>query len=36
MCKFLRLGDNGVTLSMVKLAYQNFNMVLETVSFKTI
>jgi hypothetical protein len=24
-CKCLWLGDNGVTLSMVKRAYQNFN-----------
>jgi hypothetical protein len=25
MCKCLWLGDNDVTLSMVKRAYQNFN-----------
>jgi hypothetical protein len=25
ICEFLWLGDNDVTLSMVKRAYQNFN-----------
>jgi hypothetical protein len=32
----LWLGDNDVTLSMVKRAYQNFNMVSELVSFVTV
>jgi hypothetical protein len=36
MCKCLWLGDNDVTLSMVKRAYQNFNMVSELVSFITV
>jgi hypothetical protein len=33
MCKCLWLGDNDVTLSMVKRAYKNLNMLSESVSF---
>jgi hypothetical protein len=32
ICEFLWLGDNDVTLSMVKRAYQNFSMVSNIVS----
>jgi hypothetical protein len=36
MCKCLWLGDNSVTLSMVKRAYEKFNMVSEMVSLRTL
>jgi hypothetical protein len=36
ICECLCLGDNDVTLSMVKRAYQNFNMVSEMVYFVTV
>jgi hypothetical protein len=36
ICECLWLGDNDVTLSMVKYTYQNFNMVSELVSFITV
>jgi hypothetical protein len=36
ICELIWLGDNDVTFSMVKRAYQNFNMVSELVSFITI
>jgi hypothetical protein len=35
ICECLWLGDNDVTLSMVKRAYQNFNMI-ETKSGLTV
>jgi hypothetical protein len=36
ICVCLWLGDNDVMLSMVKQAYQNFNMVSELVFFVTV
>jgi hypothetical protein len=36
ICECLWLGDNVVTLSMVKQTYQKFNMVSELVSFVTV
>jgi hypothetical protein len=36
ICEFLWLGDIDVTLSMVKQAYQNFNMGSELVSLVTV
>jgi hypothetical protein len=36
ICECLWLGDNDVTLSMVKRAYQNLNMVSELVTFITV
>jgi hypothetical protein len=36
ICECLWLGDNDVILSMIKRAYQNFNMVSELVSFVTV
>jgi hypothetical protein len=36
ICECLWLDDNDVTLSIVKRAYQNFNMVSDLVSFITV
>jgi hypothetical protein len=36
ICGCLWFSDNDVTLSMVKRAYQNFNMASELVSFVTV
>jgi hypothetical protein len=36
ICECMWLGENVVTLSMVKRAYQKFNMVSKLVSFVTV